>query len=167
MYEETDKMDYLNKILLIVSVVLILFIVSWSLIFIRSTKPAKQAEKEATELAASYADLQSVDEFFWFNREETYFSLTGRNGEGQAIAVIIPESGNNIKVLNQTDGLTSAQVRAVVLEEYGETTITKTSLGIYQDQPVWEVTTQAADGSFSYYLLSFEKGQEVKVIKNI
>ena len=49
--------------------------------------------KEATAIAKTSANLETVDKFYWFTRKNTYFTLTGKNDKGTEIIVIVPKSG--------------------------------------------------------------------------
>ena len=57
--------------------------------------------KEATAIAKTSANLETVDKFYWFTRKNTYFTLTGKNDKGTEIIVIVPKSGEKVTVLNQ------------------------------------------------------------------
>ncbi|MFK4567090.1 DUF5590 domain-containing protein [Enterococcus sp. UD-01] len=161
--EEAKK----NKILLIVIAALLAIIVMVALIFVRSTHPQKQAEREAIQIAKDHAQLQSADHFYWFTRKKTYFSVTGKNDQGDEIAVIIPKNGEKVTVLYQKDGVKEGQIRQLMETDYKESNILKVNLGMYNDQPVWEVVAKNDEGLLSYYLLSFKDAEEVKVIKNV
>ncbi len=156
-----------NKILLSIVAVLLVIIVTMAIFYVRSTHPRTQAKREATKIAKESAHLESVDNFYWFTRKETYFSVTGKDDKGEAIAVIIPKAGEKITVLNQKDGVDEQQVRQIIETDYKEKSIQKVSLGMYNDKPTWEVVTKNDDGLLSYYLLSFEKAEEIMVIKNV
>ncbi len=82
----------INRVLLGL-IVFLLAVIVISSIFLRSSRPAVQAKKEAVEIAKKYANLEEADHFYWFTRKKTYFSLTGTNDKGKEIAVIIPKSG--------------------------------------------------------------------------
>ena len=99
----------LNRWLLGIVAFLLIIIVAATMIFIRSNRPMQQAKREAVQMAEKYADLKTVDQFYWFNRDKTYFTVTGESNSGEAIIVIVPESGEKIRVLNQKDGLTEQQ----------------------------------------------------------
>ncbi|MGM9904019.1 hypothetical protein A5844_000726 [Enterococcus sp. 10A9_DIV0425] len=167
MNKKTEKEKTINYILLGLIIFLLTVIVFSSIFYLRSSRPMSQAKKEATALAEQYADLKEVDRFYWFTREETYFSLTGKNDKGQNIVVIIPKSGDKIKVLDQTKGLTEKQAKQEIAKAHPEVQFEKVSLGMYKDQPVWEITSKDSENRLNYYLLSFETGEEVKTIKGI
>ena len=44
----------------------------------------QQAKREAVQMAEKYADLKTVDQFYWFNRDKTYFTVTGESNSGEA-----------------------------------------------------------------------------------
>lgn len=143
-------------------------ILLFSVIFyVRSNRPMAKAEKEAVAIARKYADFDQVDQFYWYTREETYFGLTGTNKKGQEIVVIIPKSGEKVTVFNQSDGLTEAKALRKVIDTYKPADIIKITLGMYKDEPVWEVTARNKDDLLNYYLISFKTGEPVKVIENI
>lgn len=129
--------------------------------------PMKRAKNEAVEIAEKYANLTTLDNFYWYNRDETYFSLTGKNNENKEIVVIIPQKGDRVIVLDQTDGLTEAQAREVVTSYRPKQEITDVSLGVFEDKNVWEVTTRNKSNQMNYYLLSFEDGTVIKSIENV
>jgi uncharacterized protein YpmB len=150
----STRQQKLNRWLLGIVAFLLIIIVAVTMIFIRSNRPMQQAKREAVQMAEKYADLKTVDHFYWFNREKTYFTVTGENNTGESIIVIVPKSGEKVRVLNQKDGLTD-----LIFE--------KANLGIYQDKTAWEITAKDEKGAIFYYLLSFNDGKQIKVIKEI
>ncbi len=133
------------------------------------TSNATSKKKEAVEIAEEYANIDTVDDFYWFRRDENYFTVMGKDKNDQALAVIIPESGNKVTIEQQDDGLTELEAKQAVLQEHEDESIEKASLGMVDDTPVWEVvTTDDEDGEDSnYYLLQFEDGEEVKDLQDI
>lgn len=165
--KEEKKERRQTNILIAVIVVLLCVIIFPTVFYIRANRPMAQAEREATEIAQKYAKLESVDKFYWFTQKKTYFSLLGSNDSGKEIAVIIPKSGDKVTILNQSDGLSEDDVKALAVKQYQADHILTVELGIFDDQPVWEICNENADKSLTYYLLAFSDGQEVKIISNI
>jgi len=54
-----------------------------------------------------------------------------------------------------------------VKEHYQQNDIQKANLGIYEGKAAWEVVTKTENGSFNYYLLAFETGEEINTILGI
>ena len=161
------RQQKLNRWLLGIIIFLLIVIVSASMLFIRSNRPMQQAKKEAVKMAEKYADIEDVDQFYWFNREKTYFTVIGKNKSGESLVVIIPKSGEKVKVLDQKTGLTEQQAENKFIEDYPDLTFEKANLGIYRDQTAWEVTAKDEKGAIQYYLLAFSDGKTIKVIKGI
>lgn len=154
-------------VLLALVAILLTIIVMLSIFYIRSTHSMSQAKREAVKIAEEHAQLETVDQFYRYNRDETYFGLTGKNADGAEIVVIIPEKGGDILTFNKEDGLSEGQVNQLVKDRYGEGTIQKSNLGIFKEEAVWEVVCKTADGSLNYYLIAFENGEEVNAVLNI
>ncbi|MGM0213628.1 cell wall elongation regulator TseB-like domain-containing protein [Enterococcus sp. AZ109] len=151
-----------NKWIIGIVAFLLLILVSGTILFIRSNRPMQQAKKEAYDLAQQYAKLETMENFYWFNREQTYFTVTGVDQSGKDIVVIIPKSGENIQVLNAADGLSEDAVIQQMQAAYPEITVEKAALGKFRDQPAWEITGKDGQGTISYYLFSFENGEEIQ-----
>ncbi|KAF1291981.1 DUF5590 domain-containing protein [Candidatus Enterococcus leclercqii] len=167
METSSKKGHRLEWILLVVTLVLVFVIIGFVSLFYRSSRPLAQAKDEATTMAKKYADLDTVDEFYWFTREKTYFSLLGKDKNGSKIAVIMPKDGDKIKVLNQKDGITELQALQKAAQAYPDEQVMKASLGMFDEKPVWEVTSESGDGAVNFLLLSYEEGKEIKKISNI
>ena len=151
-----------KKILILFSlIVALLSIILFSAIFyIRASRPMRQAKEEAIQLAKEHVDIQRVDQFYWFTREETYFSLVGETEAGKNVVVIIPKTGEKLLIFDEKDGLTQEQTRAVVQELTPQERIKKITLGMFNDQVVWEVMTKGND-ELHYYLIDFKDGSLV------
>lgn len=156
-----------NGVLLGLIIFLLAVIVTGSIVYMNATRPMRQAEEEATKIAKKYAKMDEVDEFYWFNRDKTYFSLVGKNTSDQDVAVIIPKSGEKVKILDPNDGLTEEEAMATVAKSSPDLDLKKANLGMYKDKPVWEVVGVTDDGTLTYTIINFEDGKEVKVVEDI
>lgn len=165
---KTEKKDHrLEWGLGILIVVLLALIIGFVTVMYRSNRPRAQAEEEATAIAKKYTDLEEVSDFYWFTREKTYFSLLGEDKKGNEIAVIVPKDGNKVTVLNQKAGLSEQAALQSVAKAYPKEKVKQAKLGIYQEAPVWEVSTTADSGKVNYVLVSFDKGEEIKRVSDI
>ena len=111
--------------------------------------------------------MKEVDQFYWFNRQASSFSLVGTDDKENKIVVIIPKSGEKVSVFKQSDGLTEEAARQLVAEKHPEETIQKATLGLFKEQAAWEIMTKDASGELHYYLLGFKDGKEINAINNI
>lgn len=162
-----DSKEKKTVVGLFASIVLLLMIILvFSLAYIRASRPMRQARDEAFELAQKHNLLQKVNKFYWFTREETYFSLIGEDEKGREKVVIIPKSGQEILSFNQNEGLTEKEAKSVIQQSYPKEQIKKITLGFYQNQAVWEVMTKVSDEE-RYHLLTFNDGTIIKTIPTI
>ncbi|GAA2890832.1 cell wall elongation regulator TseB-like domain-containing protein [Enterococcus casseliflavus] len=162
-----DKEHRRVVILLSAITVLLVVILFASIFYLRSSRPMRQARNEAIEIAERYTDLAEVEQFYWFTREETSFSIVGKDTNNNEIVVIIPKSGEKVSVSNQADGLTEAQAKAFVRDNHQGQEIQKAALGIFEGEPTWEVMTKDGDGRLNYYLIGFKDGEEIKAITEL
>jgi uncharacterized protein YpmB len=161
---ESEEIQEKRKVTILLSLVagLLVVIVGMVIFYLRANQPMAQAKKEAIAIAEKQANLQNADHFYWFTRKKTYFTVTGKNNQGSEIVVIIPRSGEKVTVLEQKDGLSEAQARETVTKAHPqEAEVIKASLGMYDDQPVWEIMTKNSQKELTYYLVSFTKGETV------
>lgn len=147
--------------------ILVLIIIGIVFSFWKCSRPLNQAEEEATAIAKKYAAVDQVEDFYWFKRDKSSFTVVGKDQAGKEVVVFIPESGDKVTVMNKKDGLSEAEAKGIIQQEAPNETITKATLGIYKDQPAWEVVTKDKLGKLSYYLLAFKDGADISTIKNI
>ncbi|HEP1794960.1 TPA: DUF5590 domain-containing protein [Streptococcus suis] len=121
-----------------------------------SSAPYVEMKQHATQVARDYADIQTVDTFSIYNSSETYYSIIGFNGEGQSLAVIIPENSNTVFVYPMENGISKDEAQTVA-KENGAGDVEKVVLGYKDGKPIWEVKSGTA-----YYLVEFETGSFVK-----
>ena len=145
-------------VLLTLLAILLAILVTIIIFFVRTNQPMAQAKKEATAIAKTSANLETVDKFYWFTR---------KNDKGTQIVVIVPKSGEKVTVLNQKDGQTEQQITDIVAKAHPDESVMKATLGLYDKRPAWEVVTENDQGVLTYYLMSFDKGEEINVVKDI
>ncbi len=155
-----------KKILIGVSLVLATLIFCSIIFFVRANRPMSRAKKEAIEIAREHTDLDQVDRFYWYTRENSYFTLVGTDQKDEAIIVIIPQSGDKVTVLNQADGLTEEAALQKVYETENPNKVIKMNLGMHEGQPTWEVVAENEENRLDYYLVDFKTGEIVSSIKN-
>lgn len=158
---KAEKKERKKIVILFSCIVALLLLILFSAIFyIRASRPIRQAKEEAIQLAKEHVPLKRVDQFYWFTREATYFSLIGETEAGENVVVIIPKTGDKMLIFDEKDGLTETQAREIVREMVPEEKIKKTTLGVFEEQVVWEVMTKVND-ELRYYLIDFKEGELV------
>lgn len=157
----------MKKILTTLLIVMLLFILGVTTVVTRSLSPYNQAEAEATTLAQENANLAEADEFYWYNGNETFFTVTGTDTEGTPIIVIVQQDGGAIEVLNQEDTITEGTAIEQTISREEPQEILEARIGMYDQSPIWEVSFKQENGSIGYAMFSLTSGEWVRTIKNI
>ncbi|MFD1317398.1 cell wall elongation regulator TseB-like domain-containing protein [Loigolactobacillus zhaoyuanensis] len=146
--------------------VILVIIVSALFIYHAANKPAVTARREAVTLAKKYGHVTTVDDFYWFNRKQSYLTVAGQTKQ-QPVFVIIAQKGGKITVLNQSSGISRNTALKQVWRTQAPKKVYNATLGLYQKKPVWEIAFADKNGHLGYQTLDFKTGKSVKLIKNI
>lgn len=146
--------------------IILIFLVGWS-IYAVGNHPKAEAERQATTIAKRYANLKTRTDFYIYNRENTYYTVAGKNNKGQRILVIVPQKNGSVRVVKQSTGLTEQQAFAQVKSNEHPKRVLKAVPGIFNDKVVWEVTYLNSKGNLCYDLINFKTGSYVQQINNL
>lgn len=146
--------------------IILIFLVGWS-IYAVGNHPKAEAERQATTIAKRYANLKTHTDFYIYNRENTYYTVAGKNNKGQRILVIVPQKNGSVRVVKQSTGLTEQQALAQVKSNEHPKRVLKAVPGIFNDKVVWEVTYLNSKGNLCYDLINFKTGSYVQQINNL
>lgn len=146
--------------------IILIFLVGWS-IYAVGNHPKAEAERQATTIAKRYANLKTRTGFYIYNRENTYYTVAGKNNKGQRILVIVPQKNGSVRVVKQSTGLTEQQALAQVKSNEHPKRVLKAVPGIFNDKVVWEVTYLNSKGNLCYDLINFKTGNYVQQINNL
>lgn len=146
--------------------IILIFLVGWS-IYAVGNHPKAEAERQATTIAKRYANLKTRTDFYIYNRENTYYTVAGKNNKGQRILVIVPQKNGSVRVVKQSTGLTKQQALAQVKSNEHPKRVLKAVPGIFNDKVVWEVTYLNSKGNLCYDLINFKTGSYVQQINNL
>lgn len=153
-----------SRQLKIIGLVLILTILLISIVLIQSASPMRKAKKQSIKISEEIANIKDVDDFYWFTREKTYFTVVGKDNEKTEKIVFIPQDGTEAVVMNAEQGLESHEAVQKVLDLKETKKIKKISLGLYDNKPVWEIVANSVDEGIKYYLVDFSNGDIVNTI---
>lgn len=157
----------MKKFLITLLVTMLLLILGVTAILTRSLSPYNQAQAETTELATRRANLAEAEDFYWFNGDETFFTVTGTDTEGTPIIVIVQQDGGAIEVINQADAITAYEAIEKTIHRETPQSILEARIGMYNDAPIWEVSFKQENGSLGYSIYSLTSGEWIRTIKNI
>lgn len=157
----------MKKFLMTLLITMLLLILGVTAILTRSLSPYNQAQAETTEVATRRANLAEAEEFYWFNGDETFFTVTGTDTEGTPIIVIVQQDGGAIEVISQEDAITAYEAIEKTTDRESPQSILEARIGMYNDTPIWEVSFKQADGSLGYSIYTLTSGEWIRTIKNI
>lgn len=160
---ENHSLKLIRNLLLII---LLIFLLGWGLYAV-GNHPRAAARRQATQIAKKYAGLKKADAFYIYNREKTYYTVAGKNNKNQQVLVIVPQKGGNVRVVQQSKGITKNQALTKVWQKEKPEKVLKVAPGVFNNHVVWEVTYTNHQGNLCYDLLRFSNGQLVQQINNL
>jgi uncharacterized protein YpmB len=156
-----------EKILLTVIIVLLVGIVSVAMLFITANNPRSTAKSEATRIAKKYAHVDKVENFYMYTRKDTYYTIQGVDNQKREVYVIVPKDGAKVTVLQASTGISADQAKANAVQNFGASSAVEANLGIWKENPVWEVEGKTSNGNIIFYLFDFKTGKLVDKSKSI
>ena len=136
-------------------------------LLVKAQFPYFQARHEATQMAEKYAHVDKVSHFYWYNRNQTYFTIAGQNDKGQNVYVIIPKNGASVNVYSQRAGISAQQAAQVARNNDTVRKVQAPTLGMHAGKPAWEVAYLNKQNEQCYVLLSFKTGKVIQQNKGI
>lgn len=89
-----------HPVRLTIVIIILIALCGWG-IYALGNHPKNESQQQAVALAKKYAHLKQADDFYIYNREQTYYTVTGKNQKNQSILVLIAKKGGNIRILKQ------------------------------------------------------------------
>lgn len=132
-----------------------------------ANQPRANARRQTVNIAEKYAHLHSPGQFYIYNRESTYYTISGQNNRNQSILVIVPQHGGDVRVVKQSAGLTASRVEQMTQQRRSPKKILKVAPGVFNDKVVWEVTYRNHKNQLCYDLINFKTGKYVQEINNL
>ena len=154
-----------TMLLFVCTFLVIFFGAAW--IFYLSQSEKLKAKDLAVEIAAQKVQFTKITDFYWFNTEETYYSLAGITTEGQTLYAIVSPDKKEVTILQQDAVINEQEARSITKEAKHTDEILEARLGMIKDEPVWEVNYRTKNQRIGYYYISAKNGQWIKDIENI
>lgn len=155
-----------KTVFFLVSFLLIIIFTS-ARIFYLTQKPMIEAKREAVSLVAQEVQFQEISDFYWFNTNETYYSIAGTTTEGKKVYAIVSPETKKIVVLEQAMLVNEEEAKSITLQDKAPQAVLQARLGLIGEEPVWEVNYKIANQRYGYYYISATTGKWLKDIKNI
>ena len=157
----------MKKIILAFSIALVLFIVTVFSVGSAAQKPFNQAKDEAFTLVKKQTDIETMDQFYWYNGEETYFTVIGKNDQNDTHIAIIRQSDGKMTLLEAEGTISEKEAKAITKRDKNPSRILEARIGMNETMPIWEVSFKQDNGQIGYYILSLKTGEWIKSMENI
>lgn len=155
-----------HPIRLTIVIIILIFLFGWG-VYAIGNHPRNESRSQAISLAKKYAHLKYPDDFYIYNREHTYYTITGKNQKNQSILVLIAQKGGKIRILKQKNGITKNEALTQIWAKRNPKKVLKIAPGIFNNRPVWEISYLNQKGNLCYELLSFKNGKDIQKIENL
>lgn len=146
---------------------MLLLITAVTILVNRSLSPLKQAKAETIAIAEEKANLAEADEFYWYNGNDSYFTVSGATKDSEKIIVLVKQDSGEIREFKQEEIVSKSEIIRKVKEKENPAHILELRIGIHQDLPIWEVSFRQENGNITYIMFSLTTGEWVRTIRNI
>ena len=137
-------------------------------VFYNANKPLAVSTEAAKKAAIESGQVVSVNSVQPYNGTESFMTVFGVDENDEEIVVFVDNSiEDGFKSLKVADGITAKEAIQTVGEELTIGKILHVSLGIEENEPVWEVAFTGENGKLNYVYVFFESGQWWKRILNL
>lgn len=137
-------------------------------IFYNANRPVASAKDLATDAAIQSGQIVSVDAAQPYNGTQSLVTIFGVNDKGEKVAVFVDDvAKKDFSEVKLNDGITAKQAIGVVQKEHKVKKVLHASLGIEEEEPVWEVAFEGEDDKLNYVYVFYESGQWSKRILNL
>ncbi|WP_172369375.1 DUF5590 domain-containing protein [Sporosarcina jiandibaonis] len=137
-------------------------------VFYNANKPLAVSTEAAAKAALESGQLVSVNSVQPYNGAQAFMVVFGIDENGEEIAVFVDDyAEDGFKSLKVEDGITAKEAIQTVREELTIAKVLHVSLGIEEEEPVWEVAFTGENGKLNYVYVFFESGQWWKRILNL
>ncbi|MFE4350403.1 cell wall elongation regulator TseB-like domain-containing protein [Peribacillus butanolivorans] len=158
----------MKKWLIIASILVLCFIGFVGGAYIKALQPKKEAGYEAFEKAKKEGGLETMEEFYLYNGQDSYSVIIGKGDNGTKKIVWLPEDEKKeIVVENYKDGKSKKEILSIVNEKLNPQKIISVKLGMEKNVPLWEVTYLDESERFNYDYYDFKTGEWLKYYRSI
>ncbi len=82
MPSRNNKQRRSHPIRLTIIIIILIFLFGW-VVYAVGNHPRNESRSQAVSLAKKYANLKHPGDFYIYNREHTYYTITGENQKNQ------------------------------------------------------------------------------------
>lgn len=128
--------------------------------FLIADLPFIQVKTQALKVIKKKTNLSNFTEYYWYNRESSYFSALGQTPKNKSQYAIVDLKSGDLLLVDQDKGISENQAKKIVVGENPNLDkIQKVRLGVYKNKIVWEISFLNQKGELNYYTLAFKNGK--------
>lgn len=157
----------MKKVVIGLVIAMSLLIVGAVYLYSQSTQSYSRAKSDTIAYVAERTNLSEVDDFFWFNGEETYFTITGTNEDGEERIYIVQQQGGQITTLSAEATISKQEAIQRTRQAREPQKILNARIGMLDGTPVWEVSYRNDNDRLGYYVINLRNGEWIRTIDNI
>lgn len=144
----------------------ILVVGSVLIVFHEALRPANTAAKQTVQIARK-AGVNDAKGFLTFNRQQTYYAVSGHNREGKPVYVIVAKKNGHVTTVHVKTSQNKTAILQRVWSQQHPKRVLNVGLGLRNGQPVWEVTYLNQKGNLCYNLIRYRDGKTIQSIQNL
>ncbi|KMY50578.1 DUF5590 domain-containing protein [Peribacillus loiseleuriae] len=154
---------------LIISSVFVLCLIGFvSGAYIKAMGPRQDASDIAYAKAQQESNIVTFDEFYLYHGLESYSVVVGKTAAGEKLVVWIPENKDlDIVTAQYKNGKTKKDITKIAKEQSKSQKIISIKLGMENNVPLWEVTSQDATKHYNYEYYDFKTGEMIDYYRGI
>ncbi|WP_423189186.1 DUF5590 domain-containing protein [Alkalibacterium sp. f15] len=157
----------MKKVIIGLVIALSVFIIGSVYIYQRANAPFARAEDETIAFISERTDLDRPEDFYWYNGEETTFSVRGFNDADEEKLYIVKQEGGAITTVAASEMMTEQQAISQTRQAREPKKILNAKVGLLNDIPIWEVTYRNDNNRLGYYIINLQTGEWIRTIDNI
>ncbi|GAX47696.1 hypothetical protein RsY01_1297 [Lactococcus reticulitermitis] len=135
------RMTKISQIWIGVLLIILAFLIGTIFFYMQAMSPYSRAKSDAISLVKAKTDVKKVTNFDITTTTDTTYSVIGQDSKGQALGVLIPAQGGEIKVVKLADNKSDLTEKTATLT-------------LYDDQVAWQTKDMV--------LYAFETGEKLK-----
>lgn len=157
----------MKKFVIGLVLVMSVFIVGAIYIYQQSHAPYASAKQETVAFITERTDLTEAEAFYWYNGEESYFTVQGLTESGDEMIYIVKQDGGQILSLAVKDTISKAEAIKQAKDSRSPAKILDATIGIMDGTPIWEVSYRNENDRLGYYVIDLQTGEWIRTIDNI
>lgn len=157
----------MKKFFIGLAVFLVMIILGSILLYRRSIGIYNESQEQSYAYALEETPIVEPTEFYWYNGNETYFTVIGKSEQEETLVALINQGTGEVTTLPAEGLLSKQEAVQLTREARNPDKILEARIGMHNDEPIWEVSYRNEKGRLGYYVLSLETGEWIRTIDNI